>query len=473
MGEAAPAPAEDRRRSRPWGRRLDRLGARLVVAFLAVAVGAVAVLAGLVFEEARRDVSRLVRAEQDSAADVAAVAAAAAYREAGGWAGADLRSALAAAGDLGGTVAVLDAGGVPVAGPVPPAPSGAVRQRAVVVDGRPVGRVRLVFSSTSLPPGPRHLRDALSRTVAGGAALAGLLAVVAAVFVSRRLTRPLRRLIATARAMEAGDRTVRVGDVRAPGELGELAAAFDGMADAVDREDRLRRGLVADVAHELRTPLALLQGTLEAMTDGVVEATPSQLSALHDDVLRLGRIVTDLEALASAEAASVRLELRPVDLGEVAAQRLSSLRPHFEAAALQVDTALAPVVVDADPQRLGQVVTNLLTNALKYTPPGGRVEVRVTTDRDTAQLTVRDNGPGIPPDELPHVFRRFWRGDAGRNVTGSGIGLTVVAELIRAHRGTVEVESPAGGGTSVVVTLPSAGVRSMPAAEAGGAPSST
>jgi signal transduction histidine kinase len=138
-----------------------------------------------------------------------------------------------------------------------------------------------------------------------------------------------------------------------------------------------------------------------------------------------------------------------------------------------VDTALAPVVVDADPQRLGQVVTNLLTNALKYTPPGGRVEVRVTTDRDTAQLTVRDNGPGIPPGELPHVFRRFWRGDAGRNVTGSGIGLTVVAELIRAHRGTVEVESPAGGGTSVVVTLPSAGVRSMPAAEAGGAPSST
>jgi two-component system sensor histidine kinase BaeS len=273
--------------------------------------------------------------------------------------------------------------------------------------------------------------------------------------------------------MEAGDRTVRVGDVRAPGELGELAAAFDGMADAVDREDRLRRGLVADVAHELRTPLALLQGTLEAMTDGVVEATPSQLSALHDDVLRLGRIVTDLEALASAEAASVRLELRPVDLGEVAAQSLASLRPHFEAAALQVDTALAPVVVDADPQRLGQVVTNLLTNALKYTPPGGRVEVRVTTDRDTAQLTVRDNGPGIPPDELPHVFRRFWRGDAGRNVTGSGIGLTVVAELIRAHRGTVEVESPAGGGTSVVVTLPSAGVRSMPAAEAGGAPSST
>jgi two-component system sensor histidine kinase BaeS len=473
MGEPGSAPGDEGRPSRPWGRQLDRLGARLAVAFLVVALGAVAVLAGLVFEESRRDVSRLVRVEQDNAADAAAAAAAAAYRDAGGWAGADLGAVLAAAGDLGGAVAVLDAFGAPVAGSATPVPSGAVSERAVVVDGRPVGLVRLVFSSTSLPPGPRHLRDALGRTVAGGAALAGLLAVVAAVFVSSRLTRPLRRLIATARAMEAGDRTVRVGDVQAPGELGELAAAFDGMADAVDREDRLRRGLVADVAHELRTPLALLQGTLEAMTDGVVEATPAQLSTLHDDVLRLGRIVADLETLASAEAASLRLELRPVDLGEVAAQSLASLRPHFEAAALQVETAFSPVVVDADPQRLGQVVTNLLTNALKYTPPGGRVEVRVTNDRGTAQLAVRDTGPGIPPDELPHVFRRFWRGEAGRNVTGSGIGLTVVAELIRAHRGTVGVESPPGGGTRVVVTLPAVAVRPVPGAAAGGAPSSS
>jgi two-component system, OmpR family, sensor histidine kinase BaeS len=452
--------------------RLDRLDVRLVMAFLAVAIGAVAVLAGLVFRETRRDVSRLVREEQDHTAGVVAAAAAVAYRDAGGWPGADLRVALAAGADLGGDVVVLDATGAPVAGSPTPVGSDPVRSRAVVVAGRPVGSVRIVFPRGSLPAAPRHLRDALSRTVTGAAVLAGLLAVIAAVFVSRRLTRPLLRLIATARAMEVGDRGARVGDLRAPGELGELAAAFDGMADAVDREDRLRRGLVADVAHELRTPLALLQATLEAMTDGVVEATPAQLSALHDDVLRLGRIVEDLETLAHAEAASLRLEPHPVDLAEVAAGGVESLRPHFEAAGLQILSNVAPVIVEGDRQRLRQVVTNLLTNALKYTPHGGRVEVRVSAHAGVAHLEVSDTGPGIPPDELPHVFRRFWRGDAARDVTGSGIGLTVVAEVVRAHRGTVLVESPLGGGTRVVVMVPAAPLSSPPGRRPDGAASS-
>jgi two-component system, OmpR family, sensor histidine kinase BaeS len=311
------------------------------------------------------------------------------------------------------------------------------------------------FAARGLTSAGRHLRDALVGTVATGAGLAALLALAMAVIVSRRITRPLVALTRTAQAMEGGDRAARVGDVAAPGELGELARAFDRMAEALAEEDSLRRALVADVAHELQKPLAILQGTLEGMADGVVKTTPAQLSSLHDDVLRLGRIVEDLETLAAAEAAGLSLDTRPVDLAEVAGSAAIQMRPQFEAAGLHLDSNLAPVVVEGDGDRLHQVVMNLLTNALKFTPAGGRVRLEVAGNGSTARLTVADTGSGIPAADLPRVFDRFWRG-AHTGAAGSGIGLTVVAELARAHRGTVDVESEPGQGTRVSVSLPRA-----------------
>jgi two-component system sensor histidine kinase BaeS len=441
------------------------LTARLALAFLAVAMGALALLSVLVLVAATRDVADLARRQQDQTAGDVASEAAAAYRAAGGWAAADLDTAVALARLGGGTVVVLDESGRPVNGTTLAPASVRLVRRDVVVEGRRVGTVLVEFSNAGLPGADKHLRDALVGTVAAGAGLAALLALGAAVVVSRRITRPVVALTETAQAVEAGDRGARVGKISAPGELGTLAGAFDRMADSLDLQDSLRRMQVADVAHELRTPLTVLQATLEAIADGVVAAGPDQIASVHDEVLRLIRIVEDLETLAAADAIGLIVSPTPVDLAGVAASAAAALRPQFEAANLALVTNLSPVMVSGDPNRLHQVATNLLTNALKFTPAGGRVEVETgpaggAADGEpcAARLSVADSGPGIPPDELPHVFERFWRGAQARTITGSGIGLTVVQRLVEAHAGTVRIESQPGSGTRVSVRLPPARV---------------
>ena len=352
---------------------------------------------------------------------------------------------------------MLDESGRAVEGsPQKPSPGRVVR-RDVVVGGRRIGSVLVAFSRGGLPGADRNLRNALIETVAVGAGVAALLALSAAVAVSRRITRPVVALTETVRALESGDKSARVGDIGAPGELGALAGAFDRMADALALEDSLRRIQVADVAHELRTPLTVLQATLEAMADGVVAAGPGQLASVHDDVLRLIKIVEDLETLAAADATGLVLEPGPVALANVAARAVAMLRPRFEAADLSLEARLTPVTVLGDGDRLHQVVTNLLTNALKFTPAAGRVQVETGPGEDpdggSAYLSVADSGAGIPPDELPHVFDRFWRGSQAARVAGSGIGLTVVQRLVEAHKGTVSIESRPGQGTRVMLTL--------------------
>jgi two-component system sensor histidine kinase BaeS len=230
------------------------------------------------------------------------------------------------------------------------------------------------------------------------------------------------------------------------------------MADALSRHDELRRALVADVAHELRTPLAILQATCEALADGVADPTPETISSLRDEALRLTARLTDLEALAAAEAASLSLDRRPVDLGRVAADATKALTRQFEAAGVSLHCELRPVTVLGDEARLHQVITNLLSNAVKFTPPGGRVELATAMVDGAARIDVRDTGPGIPTDELPFVFQRFWRGQQSATVPGSGIGLAIVSELARAHGGDAAVSSTPGRGTCVTVTLPVAPV---------------
>jgi two-component system sensor histidine kinase BaeS len=228
------------------------------------------------------------------------------------------------------------------------------------------------------------------------------------------------------------------------------------MADNLGREDQLRRDVVADVAHELRTPVAILQAGHEALLDGVIDPTPGQLSSLRDEVLRLARLVDDLHTLSAAEAAALQLSLDPCDLAEIADAAAGSLAGRFEAAGITIERRLTPVSVLADAQRMHQVVTNLLSNALKFTPAGGRVTLETGPAGREARLGVADTGGGIPDDELPRIFDRFWRGRQAAGVAGSGIGLAVVAELVRAHGGAVEATSTPGRGTQVFVTLPRA-----------------
>jgi two-component system sensor histidine kinase BaeS len=232
------------------------------------------------------------------------------------------------------------------------------------------------------------------------------------------------------------------------------------MADAVDRQEKLRRDLVADVAHELRTPIAVLQASHEALLDGMAEPTTTQLTSLNDEVLRLARIVGDLQTLADADAdadaAALRLTRDRADLAAIAAAAADSLAGRFEAADITFTWQLTPAEVFADAGRLHQVITNLLTNALKFTPPGGRVTIDVRPADRTVVLQVTDTGPGIPPDDLPRIFGRFWRGRAAARISGSGIGPAIAAELTRAHGGDLTATSTEGQGTRLTLTLPHA-----------------
>jgi signal transduction histidine kinase len=431
------------------------------VAFTVVALAAIGLLAALTVVAARGDVSSLAREQQQATVNAAAQSSSTAYAAANGWAGADLSAAEALATEGAASLSVLDAAGKPVLSPGGAQSTAAARgvphTAGVVVGGTRVGTVVLRFSDTSLPGPDRRLRDALLRAVAVAAGLAALLALSVGIVVSRRITRPLVALTGVARAMEGGDRDVRVTDGGGTGELAELASAFNQMADTLHREDALRRAVVADVAHELRTPITVLQASTEAMRDGVVRATPGELSSIHDEAVRLGRMVEDLETLASAEAAGMRLDRQIVELTDVVGEAVDSLRLQFDGADLDLVVRSSPVAVAGDPARLRQVVTNLLTNALKFTPPRGTVTVEVRPAGSSARLEVSDTGMGLAVDEIDHVFERFWRGSRAGRTGGSGIGLAVVAELVRAHGGSVEASSAPGQGTSFVVTLPSTG----------------
>jgi two-component system sensor histidine kinase BaeS len=444
--------------------RRTPLWLRLAIAFVLVAVAGVAMLAGLTLASTNAQVASLSREQERETTASIVAAAAAAYKQAGGWKKAELDSALVVAGEAGVTVAIFDqahhrvAGGLnlssgPRSGPGSTTdPSGATQTVPVVVTGRTVGSVTIAFPG--LRPAVAALRDSLIQTVAVGAGFAALLALAVALLVARRIVRPVAALTRVVRARESGDRNVRVGRLKAPGELDELAMAFDRMADSVSHEDQLRRALVADVAHELRTPISVLQASSEALLDGIVKPTPETIASIHDEVVRLGTRVEDLQVLASAEAAGLRMAAEPVDLALVAGEASAALAARFDAAQIELETQFESVTVSGDAERLHQIVTNLLTNAIKFTPAGGHARLEVAPAARTGTLTVSDDGPGLSAEEISHIFDRFWRGQMAGTTAGSGIGLAVVAELVKAHRGTIETDSEPGRGTTFVVCLP-------------------
>ena len=429
---------------------------RLALAFVGVALTAVALLAGLAAVFVATDVSHLVTRQQSSLTRAAAVAAGVAWARSDSWANADLSAVLDLAGQVGADVQVRDRAGHLVS--ASPGFSGlsssAERQAAVVVRQQLAGHVIVRFSRSGLAGADDSLRMDLWRAIAGAAGLAALLALLVALTVSRRITLPVTRLIAVAQAMGGGDRTARAGDVRGPAELRDLLEAFDQMADSLARQEKLRRNLVADIAHELRTPIAVLQASHEALLDGVAEPTPGQLASLHDEVLRLARLVDDLRVLASAETAALQLSQQRCDLAQIAAGAADSLSGSFDTADVSLVRRLTEVQVTGDPGRLHEVITNLLINALKFTPAGGSVLLEAGPRDRHAALSVSDTGVGIQPDELPHIFERFFRGRHAAGIAGTGIGLTVVAELVGGHDGRLDVTSTPGQGTRISVTLP-------------------
>jgi two-component system, OmpR family, sensor histidine kinase BaeS len=440
------------KRDRWW---IGRLGLQLTTAFVVVALAAV-VSALLIFSlTVGRDFDRLVRDQHAVLARSVAFEAAAAYDHVG-WAHADLGPVITLVSRTGGGIEILDKAGHVVR--ASPGYDSAVAKGGKVTDPIVVGRTRVGSATVAFGHG------AVPRLIAAynterwearmaAAVIAVLIALIVALPLSRLITAPVDRLIRAARARGSGDVNARVGSVRGFGRLNDLAKAFDEMAQTSKEQDQLRRNLVADVAHELRTPIAVLQAGHEAMLDGLTQPTAEHLGSLRDEVLRLARMVDDLQRLASAEAAALQLTLLRRDLAAVAATAAASLVDAFEAAGITLVERLTRVEVLCDPLRMHEIVVNLLTNALKFTPAGGQVTLVTTQSARTGTLTVSDTGIGIPADELPHVAERFFRGQKSADIAGSGIGLTIVAELVHAHHGTLDIDSQQGQGTTVTVAL--------------------
>jgi signal transduction histidine kinase len=288
---------------------------------------------------------------------------------------------------------------------------------------------------------------------------AAVVAVALGLLFAYRITRPLGDLTAAARRMAAGDYEQRV-PVRSDDEIGELASSFNIMAGAVENQERLRRQMAADIAHELRNPLAVIQGNLEAMLDGVRPLSKESVADAREETQLLSRLITDLRDLSLAEAGQLPLQRRPMDPGELARAVSGSFSPQAtdKGVDLAVESPEDLPPVHADPDRISQVFGNLVENALRHTPHDGKVLLRLEPAEtgEAVRATITDTGPGIPEEHLPNVFERFYRADRTRSRAsgGSGIGLAVVRQLVEAHGGRVWVESPPGEGASFVMLLP-------------------
>ena len=334
------------------------------------------------------------------------------------------------------------------------APTGATAEAAIVVRGRRVGTALVsVESGSLLSPEEEHLRNSLDRLHLIAGAVAVVAALLIALLLAETLSRPLRRIRGAAERLESGELEARVA-LQGDTEVRAVARALNRLAETLEQEEEVRKMSVADLAHELRTPVNGLLARIEAAQDGVLDG-PKNLEAMHDETLRLTRLLDDLATLADAERPGLLLEKHPLDLAQVARAAADSFAPRFADNGIRFSVETAPVLVNGDAARLEQVAANLLSNALRYTEAGGSVTLAVERRRDEAVLEVTDTGTGIAPDDLRHVFTRFWRGDRSRSraTGGSGIGLAIVRELVRSHEGRVDVDSVLGQGSRFTVTL--------------------
>jgi two-component system sensor histidine kinase BaeS len=292
-------------------------------------------------------------------------------------------------------------------------------------------------------------------------AIAVAIALLVALLLAQTMSAPLRRIRATAERMERGELEAKV-ELGGDAEVQAVGHALNRLAQTLEHEEQLRRASVADLAHELRTPVSGLLSRIEAAQDGVLRDREANLEAMHAEVVRLKRLLDDLDKLAAAERPGLLLEKRPVDLAAVAASEAEQMAASFAEKGVDLESALAPARIAGDPDRLAQIVANLLSNALRYTEAGGRVCLRVTAkDHREAVLQVSDTGIGIDAEDLQQIFKRFWRADKSRSraTGGTGIGLAIVRELVNAHDGRIEVESHPDHGSRFSVSFPLEGSR--------------
>lgn len=293
---------------------------------------------------------------------------------------------------------------------------------------------------------------------AGAGLVAFIIAAFASAFFARSLGAPIRELTEGAQALADGDYNARVSDQRKD-ELGELATSFNAMASALTETRAARRRWVADIAHELRTPLSVLRGEIEALEDGVRPFDDKAVTSLRDETQRLGALVDDLHQLAQADAGSMTLTIESLSVAETLQEVTSKMRTRFETAGLQLECdveSVGDMTLDADRLRVRQLLLNLLENALRYTDAGGKVVLSATPVEETMLLSIEDGPPGVPDDALPRLFDRLYRVDPSRNrATGaSGLGLAICRSIVEAHAGRIDANHSAMGGLKVTAELP-------------------
>ena len=285
----------------------------------------------------------------------------------------------------------------------------------------------------------------------------GGIALLLAFFLARQITAPVRRLTQAANNMSTGDLHQRVS-VSNQDELGELASAFNRMAERLELTEQQRRLLVADIAHELRNPLTVMQGKLEGLMDGVLPLSQEQVGTVYDQTLMLSRLVDDLRLLSLAQAGQLPLDKDEVDMGSLVIRIVDDFRPLAQDRGVKLDTQVDGHALRAtvDTQRMGQVLSNLLSNAVRHTDKDTAVSVGVASVNGSVQVVVSDSGPGIGPEDLPHVFERFYRVDRSRSREGggSGLGLAIAKEVVEAHGGSIWADSTQGEGAVFTFRVP-------------------
>jgi signal transduction histidine kinase len=430
------------------------LGLQFALVFVAVALGAVAATVVVASLTVISSVHQLVAAQLDRTAKAAALGVATSYGPTG-WAS-RLAPEVAVIDKSGARIQVRDeAGRIVRSSPGYSRLQGQAFTNPVFVAGRHVGSVTVKFGEKGIAGiiKPFISQRWKARLTAG--ALGVLFAVIASVVLASKIIAPVDQVLRAARARGGGQRQARVGAVRGLRDLRELAATFDQMADHLDREDQLRRNLLSYIAHDLCTPISVIQASTEAMLDRVTEITPASVASLHDESVRLGQMVDELRLLAVAEAAALQLKLSPCDLAVLAGQAADSMGSIFDSAQVRLTRQLSTVQVQCDQARIREVILNLMTNAAKFTPAGGQVNIQTRRSGDWAVIRVSDTGVGIPADELPHLTKQFYRGRGAAQISGTGLGLTIVDELVRAHRGSIDIASQSGKGTQVTIKIPS------------------
>ncbi len=327
----------------------------------------------------------------------------------------------------------------------------------ITVNGQVVGYM-LHMNIRIRPDAPRlNFLMGFYRVLAVGSLVATAVALMLGVFLARSLTRPLRELTAATQAMARGELAQQI-PVRSSDELGELAASFNRMSAELVRAQEARRQMTADIAHELRTPLSLILGHAEALADGVLPPTPQTFAIIYDEAQRLTRLVDDLRTLSLSEAGELALQIAPLRPEEIVERAAAAHQPQAAARRVEIVTDVAPDLpdVEGDFDRVAQVLDNLLANALRLSPEGSTVALRAEAFGRFVRFSVRDQGPGLAPEDQQRVFDRFYRTDRSRSrdLGGSGLGLAIARQLILLQKGEIGVESTLGEGATFWFTLP-------------------